>query len=38
MTSALYALSLFVPAGTFHWWCAWAFLAVTLVVTARSRP
>jgi protein-S-isoprenylcysteine O-methyltransferase Ste14 len=29
---ALYALLLFVPAGTLHWWRAWVFLAVTAVV------
>jgi protein-S-isoprenylcysteine O-methyltransferase Ste14 len=31
---AFYALLLFVPAGTPHWWRAWVFLAVTLVVMA----
>jgi Putative protein-S-isoprenylcysteine methyltransferase len=31
---ALYALLLFVPAGTLHWWRAWVFLAVTVVVMA----
>jgi hypothetical protein len=30
---AMYALLLFVPAGTLHWWRAWLFLAVTVVVT-----
>jgi protein-S-isoprenylcysteine O-methyltransferase Ste14 len=30
---AMYALLLFVPAGTLHWWRAWVFLAVTVVVT-----
>jgi protein-S-isoprenylcysteine O-methyltransferase Ste14 len=30
---ALYGLLLFVPAGTLHWWRAWVFLAVTLIVT-----
>jgi hypothetical protein len=29
---ALYALLLFVPAGTLHWWRAWVFLAVTVAV------
>lgn len=29
-----YGLLLFVPAGTLHWWRAWVFLAITLVVTA----
>jgi hypothetical protein len=27
-----YALLLFVPAGTLHWWRAWVFLVVTVVV------
>ena len=31
---AFYAFLLFVPAGTLHWWQAWVFLAVTLVVMA----
>ena len=31
---AFYGLLLFVPAGTLHWWRAWVFLAITLVVTA----
>lgn len=31
---AFYALLLFVPAGTLHWWRAWAFLAVTVTVIA----
>ena len=31
---ALYALLLFVPPGTLHWWRAWVFLAVTVVVMA----
>jgi protein-S-isoprenylcysteine O-methyltransferase Ste14 len=31
---ALYALLLFVPAGTLRWWRAWTFLAVTVVVMA----
>ena len=31
---AFYALLLFVPAGTLHWWRAWVFLAVTLAVIA----
>lgn len=30
----MYALLLFVPAGTLHWWRAWVFLALTAVVTA----
>ena len=30
---AFYALLLFIPAGTLHWWQAWVFLAVTLIVT-----
>jgi hypothetical protein len=29
---ALYALLLFVPADTLHWWRAWVFLAVTVAV------
>jgi len=29
---ALYALPLFVPAGTLRWWRAWVFLAVTVAV------
>jgi hypothetical protein len=29
---ALYALLLFVPAGTLRWWRAWVFLAVTVAV------
>jgi protein-S-isoprenylcysteine O-methyltransferase Ste14 len=29
---AFYALLLFVPAGTLHWWRAWVFLAVTVAV------
>jgi protein-S-isoprenylcysteine O-methyltransferase Ste14 len=31
---AFYALLLFVPAGTLHWWRAWMFLAVTVAVMA----
>ena len=31
---ALYAVLLFVPAGTLHWWRAWVFLAVTVAVMA----
>ena len=33
---AFYALLLFVPASTLHWWRAWVFLAVTLIVTAAA--
>jgi protein-S-isoprenylcysteine O-methyltransferase Ste14 len=33
---AFYALLLFVPAGTLHWWRAWVFLAVTLAVIAAA--
>ena len=33
---ALYALLLFVPASTLHWWRAWVFLAVTVVVMALA--
>ena len=33
---AFYALLLFLPAGTLHWWRAWVFLAVTLIVTAGA--
>jgi len=33
---ALYALLLFVPAGTLHWWRAWVFVAVTVVVMALA--
>jgi protein-S-isoprenylcysteine O-methyltransferase Ste14 len=29
---AFYALLLFVPAGTLHWWRAWVFLGVTVAV------
>jgi protein-S-isoprenylcysteine O-methyltransferase Ste14 len=29
---ALYALLLFIPAGTLHWWRGWVFLAVTVAV------
>ena len=29
---ALFAILLFVPAGTLHWWRAWMFLAVTVAV------
>jgi protein-S-isoprenylcysteine O-methyltransferase Ste14 len=32
----LYALLLFVPAGTLHWWRAWVFLAVTVAVMAAT--
>jgi len=32
----LYALLLFVPAGTLHWWRAWVFLAVTVAVMAAA--
>jgi protein-S-isoprenylcysteine O-methyltransferase Ste14 len=31
---AFYALLLFVPAGTLHWWRAWMFLVVTIAVMA----
>jgi hypothetical protein len=30
----MYALLLFVPAGTLHWWRAWVLLAGTVIVTA----
>ena len=33
---AFYALLLFVRAGTLHWWRAWVFLAVTVVVMALA--
>jgi protein-S-isoprenylcysteine O-methyltransferase Ste14 len=33
---AFYALLLFVPAGTLHWWRAWVFVAVTVVVMALA--
>jgi protein-S-isoprenylcysteine O-methyltransferase Ste14 len=33
---AFYALLLFVPAGTLHWWRAWVFLAVTVGVMAAA--
>ena len=33
---ALYAVLLFVPAGTLHWWRAWVFLAVTVAVMATA--
>jgi protein-S-isoprenylcysteine O-methyltransferase Ste14 len=33
---AFYALLLFLPAGTLHWWRAWVFLAVTLSVTIAA--
>jgi len=32
----LFAVLLFVPAGTWHWWHAWVFLAVTVAVTAAA--
>jgi protein-S-isoprenylcysteine O-methyltransferase Ste14 len=32
--TAFFALLLFAPAGTLHWWRAWVFLAVTVVVMA----
>src|SRR5690348_4352931 len=32
----MYALLLFVPAGTLHWWRAWVFLAVTLAVIVAA--
>jgi protein-S-isoprenylcysteine O-methyltransferase Ste14 len=34
--AALYALLLFVPAGTLHWWRAWLFLAVTVALIAGA--
>jgi protein-S-isoprenylcysteine O-methyltransferase Ste14 len=34
VNAAFYALLLFVPACTLHWWRAWVFLAVTVVVMA----
>jgi protein-S-isoprenylcysteine O-methyltransferase Ste14 len=34
--TAFYALLLFVPACTLHWWQAWAFLAVTVVMMAGA--
>src|ERR1700746_2047112 len=33
---AFYALVLYVPAGTLHWWRAWVFLAVTVAVLAAA--
>jgi protein-S-isoprenylcysteine O-methyltransferase Ste14 len=33
---AFFALLLFVPAGTLHWWRAWVFLAVTVIVIAGA--
>lgn len=33
---AFYSLLLFVPAGTLHWWRAWVFLVVTLIVTTAA--
>jgi protein-S-isoprenylcysteine O-methyltransferase Ste14 len=33
---AFYALLLFAPAGTLHWWRAWVFLAVTVAVIALA--
>ena len=33
---AFYALLLFAPAGTLHWWRAWVFLAVTVSVIALA--
>jgi protein-S-isoprenylcysteine O-methyltransferase Ste14 len=33
---AFYALLLFVPAGTLHWWRAWVFLAATVAVMAAA--
>jgi len=32
--AVMYALLLFLPAGTLHWWQAWVFLAITILVTA----
>ena len=32
--AVMYAVLLFLPAGTLHWWQAWVFLAITIVVTA----
>src|SRR5204862_8262725 len=32
--AVMYALLLFLPSGTLHWWQAWVFLAITIVVTA----
>jgi len=32
--AVMYALLLFLPAGTLDWWQAWVFLAITIVVTA----
>jgi len=33
---AFYAVLLFVPAGTLHWWRAWVFLVVTVAVMAAA--
>jgi protein-S-isoprenylcysteine O-methyltransferase Ste14 len=33
---AFYAVLLFVPAGTLHWWRAWVFLAVTVAVMGTA--
>jgi len=33
---AFYAILLFVPAGTLHWWRAWVFLSVTVIVMAAA--
>lgn len=33
---AFYAVLLFVPADTLHWWRAWVFLAVTVAVMAAA--
>ena len=33
---AFYALLLFAPAGTLHWWRAWVFLAVTVSMIALA--
>ncbi len=34
--AAIYGLSLFLPAGTLHWWRAWVLLGVTVLSTVIS--
>ena len=34
--AAIYGLSLFLPAGTLHWWRAWVLLGVTVLSTMIS--
>jgi protein-S-isoprenylcysteine O-methyltransferase Ste14 len=36
INTSVFAVLLFVPAGTLHWWRAWAFLGVNLIYAAVS--